>query len=142
MIWLLWNLIKAPFRLVFGTAKVGAKTGYHTGRILGYRRMFVFGVGVVVGLLVAPMSGAKLREKLKARAEELTPDQADLVRNRLSHDPRTWHLPQPEVEVIGQRVVLRGVTPHQTGRADLEAVAGAVAGITHVDNRLSIDDVV
>lgn len=142
MIWLLWNLLKAPFRLVYGTGKLGVKTGYRTGRIVGYRRMFVFAAGVGVGLLIAPVPGAKLRQMLKSRIEEFQPDPAAAVRDRLSHDPRTWHLPQPDVEVIGQRVVLRGTSPHETGRSDLEAVARAVAGITHVDNRVSITDVV
>ncbi len=142
MIWLFWNLIKAPVRLVYGTVAIGAKTGYLTGRLLGFRRILVFGLGVAVGLLIAPVPGAKLREKLKARLADLEPDPAEAVRDRLRHDPRTWHLPEPDVEVIGGRVVLRGSAPHETGRADLEAVAGAVEGITHVDNRTDIADVV
>ncbi len=141
MIWLLWQLIKAPFRLVFGTARLGAKTGYWTGRLLGFRRMFVFACGIAVGLMIAPMSGERLRQKLLERLEELRPDTASVVRDRLSHDPRTWHLPQPEVEVIGSRVVLRGMTPDDSGRADLEAVAAAVDRVTHVDNRIGIAEV-
>jgi hypothetical protein len=60
-------------RLVFFPVKVGtkatrvaAKTGYRTGRALGYRRLFVFGLGVAVGVLFAPGPGAELRAKLKA----------------------------------------------------------------------------
>jgi hypothetical protein len=45
---------------------MAAKTGYRTGRLLGYRRMFVFALGVGVGLLLAPGPGRELREKLKA----------------------------------------------------------------------------
>jgi hypothetical protein len=35
-------------------------------------------------------------------------------------------------------VVLEGEVPHETGRADLERTAAAVAGVVSVDNRLSV----
>jgi hypothetical protein len=62
MIWLLTRTIVWPVKAGAGSAKLG----YRTGRLLGYRRIFVFGLGVAVGLLIAPMTGAALRQRLQA----------------------------------------------------------------------------
>lgn len=62
MIWLLTRVIVWPVKVGAGSAKVG----YKTGRLLGYRRVFVFGLGVAVGLLVAPTTGAALRQKIRS----------------------------------------------------------------------------
>jgi hypothetical protein len=62
MFWLLTRVIVWPVKLGAGSARLG----YQTGRLVGYRRIVVFGLGVAVGLLVAPMTGAALREKLQA----------------------------------------------------------------------------
>lgn len=137
------RLIFLPARLGIGSAKLGVKTGYRTGRLLGYRRIFLFGLGIGVGLLLAPMTGrearAKLQELLEARRGGGPPtDLAERVRFELSHSPRTWHLPQPEVEVLGATAILRGQVPHETGRSELERTAAAVAGIVSVENRLDV----
>ena len=66
MIWLLSRLVVWPVKTSVGSAKVG----YKTGRLLGYRRIFVFGLGVAVGLLLAPVTGAELRERLRRLIEE------------------------------------------------------------------------
>jgi hypothetical protein len=42
-----------------------AKVGYKTGRVFGYKRILVFGLGVAVGLLLAPVTGAELRDRLR-----------------------------------------------------------------------------
>lgn len=135
---LLLRLIVLPVRLAFTSVRLG----YATGRLIGYRRLFVFGAGVAVGLLVAPTTGERLRAKLREAFEATRAtggtDLAERVRFELSHAPRTWHLPQPDVEVAGGRVVLRGEVPHETGRADLERAAAAVAGVDRVDNQLSV----
>jgi hypothetical protein len=145
MIWLLWKLITLPIRLTVGSTKLGVMTGYRTGRLLGYRRLFVFGLGVGVGMLLAPVPGRVLRAKLQERlagagggAGRGGGDLTERVRFELSHSPRTWHLPQPDVSVIGERVVLRGRVPHEEGRADLVAAAAAVAGVGHVDDQLAV----
>ncbi len=137
------KLVLLPLRVALGTAKFGAKTGYRAGRVLGYRRLFFFGTGVAVGLLVAPWPGRQLREKLRAAASGrlgVMPDNelGERVRFELSHSPRTWHLPQPEVEVEGGTVVLQGSVPDAGGRADLGAAAAAVPGVSTVDNRVTI----
>jgi hypothetical protein len=116
--------------------------GYRTGRLLGYRRLFVFGVGVGVGLLLAPMTGPQLRSKLKevlsgARLPS-DPELGEQVRFELSHSPRTWHLPQPEVDVQDGRVVLSGSVPHATASADLERTATGVPGVIAVENQLTV----
>jgi hypothetical protein len=67
------RLVLFPFRLLFGTARLSAKTGYRTGRMLGYRRMAVFGVGVAVGLALAPMTGAEMRRKISGALGQQAP---------------------------------------------------------------------
>jgi hypothetical protein len=136
------RLLFLPAKVGVGTAKVGLKTGYRTGRLFGYRRIFVFAAGVGVGLLLAPMTGAqaraKLRELLDGAGGAPAGDLAERVRFELSHSPRTWHLPQPTVAVVGQRAVLRGEVPHEVGRLDLERTAASVAGVTGVDNQVIV----
>lgn len=136
------RLIFLPVRLGVGTAKLGLKTGFGAGRLLGYRRMLVFAAGVGLGLLIAPMSGREARARLQGLIDERRgggpTDLADRVRFELSHSPRTWHLPQPQVEVQGSTAVLRGEVPHDVGRQDLERVAAAVAGIVAVDNQVAV----
>ena len=125
-------------RLLFLPAKVG----YRAGRLFGVRRVVVFGAGVGVGLLAAPVTGAEMRDRLRRAIEARRPvpdhDLAERVRFELSHSPRTWHLPQPVVEVNGHVAVLRGQVPHETGRADLERAAAAVAGVASVDNQVVV----
>ena len=135
------RLMFLPAKVGVGSAKLGVKTGYRAGRVLGYRRLTVFAVGLGVGLLVAPVTGAELRERLRQALDQRgggEPDLAERVRYELQHSPRTWHLPQPIVEVRGQVAVLRGQVPHDVGRADLGRAAGAVSGITEVDNQIVV----
>lgn len=136
------RLLFLPARVGIGTAKLGVKTGYRAGRLLGLRRLVLFGTGVAVGLLVAPTPGRELRARLQAMIDERRGkgivDLTEKVRHELSHSPRTWHLPQPEVEVVGGTAILRGEVPHQVGRDDLERTAAAVAGVVGVDNQVAI----
>jgi hypothetical protein len=138
----LLRLLFLPAKVGVGSTKLGVKAGYRTGRLVGYRRIFLFALGVGVGLLVAPMTGrearAKLQAYLDARRGAGSGDLAERVRFELSHAPRTWHLPQPSVEVQDGTAILRGVVPHETGRIDLERTAAAVAGVVEVDNHLAI----
>lgn len=131
-----------PVRLLLGTAKIGVKTGYRSGRLVGYRRLSVLAVGVGIGVLVAPGTGAQTRARLMALLEGSRPADegglAEKVRYELLNSPRTWHLPQPTVEVVGRSAVLRGTVPHETGRADLERTAAAVAGVVEVDNLVAV----
>lgn len=136
------RLVFFPIKLGTKATGLAAKTGYRTGRLLGYRRMFVFGLGVFVGLLLAPGPGEELRAKLRSWFAGMQlpsdPDLGDRVRFELSHSPRTWHLPQPDVDVHDGRVVLSGDVPHETARADLERAVTGVPGVTGVDNLLNI----
>ena len=131
-----------PIKLGTKATKVAAKTGYRTGRLLGYRRLTVFAIGVFVGLLIAPGPGEELRARLKEWMQGLQlpsdPDLGDRVRFELSHSPRTWHLPQPEVDVQDGRVVLSGDVPHESARTDFEQTVTAVPGVTGVENLLTI----
>ena len=136
----LLRLIFLPAKVGVGTTKLGVKAGYRTGRLLGYRRLFLFAAGVGVGLLIAPMTGSELRTRIQHLIDERmgTGDLAERIRFELSHSPRTWHLPQPDVEVIGGTAILRGEVPHEVGRADLERTAAAVAGVVHVENQVDV----
>jgi osmotically-inducible protein OsmY len=134
----LLRLIFLPARVGVGTTKLGVKAGYRAGRAVGVRRLFFFGTGVAVGLLVAPMTGPQARAKLRALLDERRgmgdQDLAERVRFELSHSPRTWHLPQP----LGQVAVLRGQVPHDAGRADLGRTAASVSGVVEVDNQVVV----
>lgn len=138
----LLRLLFLPAKVGVGSTKLGVKAGYRTGRLVGYRRLFLFGLGVGVGLLIAPTTGREARAKLQgfldARRGITSGDLAERVRFELSHAPRTWHLPQPTVEVQGGTAILRGVVPHETGRIDLERTAAAVAGVVEVDNHVAV----
>jgi hypothetical protein len=138
---ILFKLLWLPVRLVFGTTKLSVKTGYRTGRLVGYRRIFVFGAGVAVGLLVAPTPGRELRAFIRRRLEARGVTDADLgerVRFELAHHPRTWHLPQPEVVVAGHRVTLRGEVPDSSARQEMVRAAGALPGVAAVDDDLEV----
>jgi osmotically-inducible protein OsmY len=151
---MLIRTVLLPARLTYGVGKLSAKTGYRAGRasvvgtykaghLLGYRRMLTFGVGIGIGLLIAPSSGQELRDTLRRRWEQRGgPDTDDViaerVRHELSHSPRTWHLPQPAVEVVGGRAILTGASPHATGKDDLGRTAAAVTGVVDVDNQLVV----
>jgi BON domain len=136
------RLVFFPVKVGTTATKVAAKTGYRTGKLLGYRRLFVLGVGICIGLLVAPVPGRELRAKLKAFVDGVKlpsdPELSDLVRFELSHSPRTWHLPQPDINVQDGRVVLSGAVPHATARADLERTVTGVPGVTAVENLLTV----
>lgn len=139
---LLIRLLLLPVTLALGIVKLSTKAGYRTGRLMGYRRIFVFALGVGAGLLLAPTTGQEARDRLRKLIEERKPsgptDLAERVRRELASSPRTWHLPQPSVEVVSGTAILRGEVPHETGRAELERTAAAVAGIIAVDNHLQI----
>jgi hypothetical protein len=143
-----------PVRLSYGAGKLGVRTGYRAGRLsaastyratrfVGLSRLLALGLGVAIGLLLAPTSGPELRDRMRrqweARNIPASDDAvAERVRYELSHSPRTWHLPQPEVEVVGGRAILTGEAPHESGKADIEKAAAAVPGVAEVDSHLVI----
>lgn len=143
-----------PVRVGYGTGKLGVKTGYAAGRAsvgttwkvgrwVGLSRLLALGVGVGIGLLVAPASGRETRDRIaRAVASRRAPASdeavAERVRYELSHSPRTWHLPQPAVEVSGGVAVLTGGAPHEAGKADIERAVSAVPGVTSVESHLVV----
>jgi len=139
-----------PVRLLVGSTKLASKAGFAAGRIVGYRRVAVFGAGVIFGLLLAPSSGRELRRRIAALAGgasgggsfDPTEDLAEHVRHHLRQAPRTWHLPQPVVtEVAPGRVRLDGVVADDTARRDLELTAAQVTGVDAVDNQVRLGSV-
>ena len=69
MFWLLTRPFVWPVR----SATFAAGTGYKAGRLLGVRRMTYLGIGVAIGLLVAPTTGRELRERLRELKERISP---------------------------------------------------------------------
>jgi hypothetical protein len=144
VIGLLFKLALLPFRVGVGATAFSFKAGYKTGSLLGYRRLFVLGTGIAVGLLVAPVPGRELRARLRDRLEggagspPSDVELADLVRFELTHSPRTWNLKQPDVEVAAGRVTLKGEVADAADRTELERTAASVKGVTVVDNQLAV----
>ena len=146
--------VTLPVRITYGVGKAGVKTGYkagrasvgstyRVGRFVGLTRLLALLAGVGIGLLVAPTSGQetrdKLQRKLQARKAPVSDEAvAERVRYELSHSPRTWHLPQPSVEVAAGVAVLTGDAPHETGKADIERATAAVPGVAEVESRLVV----
>jgi hypothetical protein len=148
------RIVLFPVRLAYGVGSLGLKTGYRAGRLgvvstarasrsVGATRLAALGLGIGIGLLIAPTTGKELRDRLRreweARRAPASDDAvAERVRYELSHSPRTWHLPQPEVEVVAGTAILTGDAPHATGKADIERAAAAVPGVAEVDSRLVV----
>jgi hypothetical protein len=135
--------ITIPVRVTYGAGKAGAKSAYRVSRWVGFTRLLALAVGVGIGLLAAPTSGAELRQRLQRALDERRAPVGDdavaeRVRYELSHSPRTWHLPQPAVQVTGGVAVLTGETPHETGKAAIERAAAAVPGVASLDSRLVV----
>ena len=138
---ILLKLVWLPFRIAIGSAKVGTKVGYRTGRLVGYRRLAVLLTGIAIGLLVAPVPGAELRAAIRRRLQARGLTDADIgerVRFELAHHPRTWHLPQPEVAVTSHRVALRGRVPDDDARHEIVRATGALPGVAAVDDQLEV----
>jgi len=150
---LVWRLVLLPLRLLRRTAVVAFRAGVQVGSVpvritaATSRRLGVLGtlclvVGVLIGLLVAPVSGRQLRQRLRTLTAGSRPvPDADLrsaVVGELAAAQRTWHLPQPEVSVSGGVVTLAGGAPHETARIEVEAAAAAVPGVQGVVNRLVV----
>lgn len=61
-----------PVRAGVHVGATGTKVGYRTARLLGFRRLFLIGLGIAIGLLIAPVPGRQLRAKLSELAEGAT----------------------------------------------------------------------
>ena len=136
-------LLKEIMRATWWTAKAPVRVTAGTTKAIGFKAILFFILGLALGLLFAPGPGEELRRKLMALVNGGEPSDtelADKVGFELSHAPRTWHLPQPEVGVLNGNVALTGTVPHETGRDELERVAAAVPGVAGVDNKLEIED--
>lgn len=135
-------------RLMFKTPIAAFRAGRGTARLVGYRRVVLVGLGVGVGLLVAPTSGAELRRRIREtiarRRAGSEPSVEERVRLHLQQSPRTWHLPQPEVVAVpledgpGWEVILAGEATNAATCRDLESAAASVTGVVRVDNRLRL----
>lgn len=117
-------------------------------RTLGFKRVVWLALGAAVAVLVTPVTGPELRRRItlaiartRAGAE---PTIEERVRTRLADNPRTWHLPQPEVvavrddDGVSWRIILAGEVADAQARADLTQTAAAVTGVVAVDDRIRV----
>jgi hypothetical protein len=58
------------FRLVFLPVRLSLKILRLSLRLTGTSNALLLGLGVVIGLLIAPTSGAELRQRLQERMDE------------------------------------------------------------------------
>jgi hypothetical protein len=47
-----------------------ARIGWKAGRVVGFRRLALVGAGVGIGLLVAPSTGAEMRDRIRREWEK------------------------------------------------------------------------
>lgn len=82
MMWLITRPLVLSFKLLFGTTKMTTKMttkatassfklGFRLGRLVGFRQMVMLAVGVGIGFLVAPRTGAQNRESLRRWFDDL-----------------------------------------------------------------------
>jgi len=150
----LFRLALLPFKLVFRStvlfmrvamrmALLPLRVSRATTRLLGLRAIAFGLLGLALGLLLAPVPGRQLREKLLkliAGGGAIPDDElAEKVSFELSHAPRTWHHdPQPNVSVLAGRVVLTGEVRGDDARDEFARVAAAVPGVVGVENQLEV----
>ncbi|HUH08088.1 MAG TPA: BON domain-containing protein [Egibacteraceae bacterium] len=132
------------------------------GRKLGVRsakRRFAFiplaigaGLGWGIGVLTAPRPGTKTREELAQRAQEMRQEAAtrmermrqqtvevahdqleEMVRARLSQDPRTSQLGALNVDVAEGTVFVRGEVPQAFDERQIREIVLDVPGVRDVD---------
>ena len=154
MVKFLGRLLILPFKLVLAAVGTAFRAGRLVGRVpvvvgrgmsrmMGIRGVIGLLVGVALGLLFAPGPGRQLRDRLRAiQARRSGLSDADLAARvvfELEHAPRTWHLAQPTVTVVSGRAILSGSVAQTAERDELGRVAGAVPGVTAVDNLLEVE---
>lgn len=142
-----FRVLLLPFKILLASVGLMFRTGFAIGkapvrasraavRVAGVRGWLLFLIGLALGLLFAPGPGRDLRAKLQALLQGGVPAADDLqskVAFELAHAPRTWHLPQPNVIVNGNRVELVGTAATAEDRDELARVAGAIPGVDGVD---------
>ena len=131
------------FRLGVTVGRVPVRAGRAVTRRLGWRGVVLVQAGFVAGLLLAPMRGRELRSRIAGLLGAGAAPPGDLTERvtfELAHAPRTWHLPQPAVEVRDDVVTLRGSVPHEDAREELIATAGALPGVGTVLDELVTEE--
>lgn len=78
MIWLITRPVVLTFKALFGTTKLTTKAtsgsfklGYRVGRLMGLRRLTMVAIGIGVGILIAPQTGAQSRAGLRRWFDDL-----------------------------------------------------------------------
>jgi hypothetical protein len=145
------SVVALPFHVVGAAIRVAYRSGRVAGTVsvrataVAGRRLGVVGVaalavGVIIGLLFAPVPGRQLRQRLATLIAGARPVPDDHVRQAvvasLGASPRTWQLPEPDVAVAGGVVTLTGEVPSETARVEMEVVAAGTPGVQGVVNHL------
>lgn len=134
-----------PIKASLGLLKFSVKTSFITTRAATRSSIISFAAGLGLGwFLTSTPTGRQLVGQVRdlvsgTPAGPVDDDQvAAQVRTALAAGTRTWHLPQPEVSVLGGVVTLTGEVPHETARTDLEAGARTVRGVVGVNNQVTV----
>jgi hypothetical protein len=135
-----------PIKVVLGLFKFSVKTTWVTTRAALRSSIISFAGGVGLGwFLTSTPTGRQLVDQVRDLVTGTTSGPIDddqltaQVRTELASSTRTWHLPQPDVAVLGGVVTLTGSVPHDTGKVDLEEAAKSVRGVASVVNNLAVE---
>lgn len=75
---IVFRIVTLPVKVGTRTGLVASKVGYRTARFVGFKRLVLVALGVGIGLLVAPVPGRDMRERLAAKLRGLgSPGAAD-----------------------------------------------------------------
>lgn len=139
--------IVIPVKTSLGLLKFSTKATYASTRLALRSSIISFAAGVGLGwFLTSTPTGRQLVDQVRDLVSGSPGGPVDddtlaaQVRTQLASNPRTWHVPQPEVAVSNGVVTITGSVPHDTARADLETAVMAVRGIVAVVNRVTVAD--
>lgn len=150
-------IVTLPFRLVamaiiipiktsLALLRFSAKAAFVTTRTALRSSLISLAAGIGLGwFFTSTPTGRQLvdqvRDLMGKPTGPIDDDQiAALVRTEMASGASTWHLPQPDVVVVGGVVTLAGTVPHATGQADLERAAASVRGVVAVNNSVTVAD--
>lgn len=107
---IVFRIVTLPVKVGTKTGLVASKVGYRTARFVGFKRLVLIGIGVGIGLLIAPLPGREMRERLGAKLRRLTStaNGGDLG------SPPAWPPadPQPATAAGDSRFVVSGTNGH------------------------------
>ena len=134
----------APTRVSARMVRGSVRTTWRSLRFAVRSSIVSFALGLGLGWFLTTPTGryvlASIRDLVLSPPVAATDDEslAAAVRSHLASAPATWHLPQPDILVVGGNVTLRGTAPHAQGRDALLLAAAAVPGVASVVDVLDL----